>query len=179
VASTNADLRDAIAEGRFREDLFFRLNVFQVHLPPLRKRIEDLEALCAVMLPEMNSRHGCSVGAIAPAAFALLQAHNWPGNVRELRNALERAVILAGRGEIQPAHLPSFDGGVREAAIAPSPVDRIELEVGATIDQAERALIDATLRHTDGNRTRAAAILGISIKTLFNKLKEYESGGRP
>lgn len=178
VASTNSDLRQAIAEGRFREDLFFRLNVFQLHLPPLRARIGDLDPLCAAMLPEMNSRHGCSVGGISPAAFALLQSHAWPGNVRELRNALERAVILAGKGEIQPAHLPSFDAGGHETPAAPALVDKIELAVGATIDQAERSLIDATLRHTDGNRTRAAAILGISIKTLFNKLKEYESGGR-
>ncbi|MBA3973133.1 MAG: transcriptional regulator [Candidatus Solibacter sp.] len=178
IASTNADLPQAIAEGRFREDLFFRLNVFQLHLPPLRSRIEDLVPLCAAMLPELNARHGCTAGAISPAAFATLQAHHWPGNVRELRNALERAVILAGAGEIQPAHLPGFDAGSRGPGPLPAQEGFVDLAVGATIEQAERALIDATLRHTDGNRTRAAAILGISIKTLFNKLKEYESGGR-
>ncbi|MBE0659068.1 MAG: sigma-54-dependent Fis family transcriptional regulator [Bryobacteraceae bacterium] len=178
LASTNADLHDAIAEGRFREDLFFRLNVFQVHLPPLRDRFDDLDPLCAAMLPEMNSRHGCSVGGISPAAFALLEAHQWPGNVRELRNALERAVILAGKGDIQPEHLPRFNAGGRDVTASPPPADGVQLAIGTTIDQAERALIDATVRHTEGNRTRAAAILGISIKTLFNKLKEYESGGR-
>ena len=178
LASTNADLRDAIADGRFREDLFFRLNVFQVHLPPLRSRFEDLEPLCAAMLPEMNARHGCAVSGICPAAFARLQAHHWPGNVRELRNALERAVILAGKGEIQTAHLPRFDPGGRDATAPAAPADQVQLAIGTTIDHAERTLIDATLRHTEGNRTRAAAILGISIKTLFNKLKEYESGGR-
>lgn len=178
IASTNADLLDAIGEGRFREDLFFRLNVFQVHLPALRDRIGDLGPLCASMLPEMNVRHDCSVSGISQAAFALLENHVWPGNVRELRNALERAVIIAGKGEIQPAHLPRFDAAGREISVPEIPVEKVELPIGTTIDQAEQSLIDATLRHTDGNRTRAAAILGISIKTLFNKLKEYESGGR-
>ncbi len=174
LASTNANLALAKSEGRFREDLFFRLNVFQVHLPPLRDRIDDLGQLCAAMLPEMNARHSCRVTSISPAAFDILRNHEWPGNVRELRNALERAVIIAGHDEIQPAHLPRF----AQAGLPAQPesaLPTLSVSVGSTVAQAERTLIEATLRHTDGNRTRAAAILGISIKTLFNKLKEYES----
>lgn len=175
LASTNADLKSAIGEGRFREDLFFRLNVFEVHLPPLRKRIEDLGQLCAAMLPEMNSRHGCRVTGIAQDAFEILRGHDWPGNVRELRNALERAVILAGQGEIRPAHLPRFAVVPGQTPQLDSELPSLTLTVGSTVAQAERALIEATMRHTEGNRTRAAAILGISIKTLFNKLKDYET----
>jgi DNA-binding NtrC family response regulator len=132
------------------------------------------------MLPEMNARHGCRVTAIAPAAFDILRQHDWPGNVRELRNALERAVILAGLGEIRPEHLPRF--AITPAGIPVQPADAplasLSFSVGSTVAQAERILIEATMRHTDGNRTRAAAILGISIKTLFNKLKEYESSAQ-
>ena len=175
LASTNADLKSAIKEGRFREDLFFRLNVFQVHLPPLRERTGDLGPLCSAMLPEMNARHGCKVMGISAGAFVSMQGHAWPGNVRELRNVLERAVILAGHGEILPAHLPRFIVRDSEAVPPSATLDAITLPVGCTVNQAERTLIEATLHHTDGNRTRAAAILGISIKTLFNKLKEYET----
>jgi len=177
LASTNADLRGSITEGRFREDLYFRLNVFQVHLPPLRGRLDDLPQLCDTMLPELNARHGCRVTGIAPDAFEILRQHKWPGNVRELRNALERAVILAGTADIRPVHLPRF----ADADLPPQPepaLPGISLTIGSTVAQAERALIEATLRHTDGNRTRAAAVLGISIKTLFNKIKEYESAAQ-
>jgi DNA-binding NtrC family response regulator len=178
LASTNADLRAAIAEGRFREDLFFRLNVFQIHLPPLRERIDDLDVLCSAMLPEMNARHGCAVNGISPQAFEVLRQHDWPGNVRELRNALERAVILAGNSEIMTQHLPQFfQHGSKPPQAAPA-LNALTLTVGTTVAHAERRLIEATLMHTEGNRTRAAAILGISIKTLFNKLRDYETAGQ-
>lgn len=177
LASTNADLRGSINDNRFREDLYFRLNVFQVHLPPLRDRLDDLPQLCATMLPEMNARHGCRVTGISADAFEILRQHSWPGNVRELRNALERAVILAGTAEISPVHLPRFSDAGLPSQPEPA-LPGVSLTIGSTVAQAERALIEATLRHTDGNRTRAAAILGISIKTLFNKLKEYESSAQ-
>ena len=178
LASTNTDLRAAIADGRFREDLFFRLNVFQIHLPPLRERIDDLGVLCAAMLPDMNARHSCSVTGISSQAFEVLRQHEWPGNVRELRNALERAVILAGNGEIMTQHLPQFfQHGSKPPQTAPA-LNALTLTVGTTVAHAERRLIEATLLHTEGNRTRAAAILGISIKTLFNKLRDYETAGQ-
>lgn len=179
LASTNRDLRDSIQENAFREDLFFRLNVFHVHLPPLRDRKEDLQPLCDSIIPQLNERHQCQVTGLSQAAADTIHAHDWPGNARELRNALERAVILAGQGLIRPEHLPHFSQGRQEPASSEqsSSVDSFTLPVGTTVAQAERTLIELTLRHAGGNRTRASAILGISIKTLFNKLKEYGATG--
>jgi DNA-binding NtrC family response regulator len=172
LASTNTNLREAIAKGTFREDLYFRLNVFEIHLPPLRERRQDIPRLTADMLADLNRWHGCRVTDLAPEVEALFAAYDWPGNVRQLRNVLERAVILAGEGTITPAHLPRGFAG----APAPPPEDArdsVALDPGMTVEEAERALIHLTLRHTGNNRTRAAAMLGISPKTLFNKLKEY------
>ena len=181
LASTNRDLREAIRENRFREDLFFRLNVFHVDLPPLRERGQDVEAMCGAMIAQLNQRHGCQVTGYDEGALTALTAHDWPGNARELRNALERAVILAGAGLIRVEHLPRFGPASVGAAVQEEAagLEAITLPVGTSVDQGERALIELTLRHTGGNRTRAAAILGVSVKTLFNKLREYgaaESG---
>lgn len=174
LASTNRDLRESIKDNHFREDLYFRLNVFHVDLPPLRERKEDIDALIASLIPQLNERHDCQVSGVSPEAMQAMQNHHWPGNARELRNALERAVILAGSGTVRVEHLPRFGSGSDEppAAVTPA-LEAVSLPVGTTVSQGERALIELTLSHTGGNRTRAAAILGISIKTLFNKLKEY------
>jgi DNA-binding NtrC family response regulator len=180
VASTNKNLGEAIRQNQFREDLYYRLNVFEVHLPPLRERLEDVPVLAAVLLDDLNRKHGTQVMEISPEAMELLRQHRWPGNVRELRNALERAVILAGEGAIQVRHLPpAVAPAVREAArpaAGPSEEEFVVLTPGTTIDEAERALVLRTLQMTKGNKTRAAEILGISLKTLFNKLKGYEGG---
>ena len=172
LASTNHDLRDAISKGTFREDLFFRLNVFEVHLPPLRERVADIPLIARDLIADLNQRHECKVTDVAPDLMALFQRYHWPGNARELRNVLERAVILAGSGTIGQSHLPRGFAGAAEPAARPQE-NRIVLEPGMTIDEAERQLIGLTLRQTSGNRTRSAEILGISVKTLFNKLKEY------
>jgi DNA-binding NtrC family response regulator len=160
--------------------LYYRLNVFEVHLPPLRERLEDVPVLAAVLLDDLNRKHGTQVMEISPEAMELLRQHRWPGNVRELRNALERAVILAGEGAIQVRHLPpAVAPVVREAvrpAAGPGEEEFVVLTPGTTIDEAERALVLRTLQMTKGNKTRAAEILGISLKTLFNKLKGYEGG---
>jgi DNA-binding NtrC family response regulator len=172
LASTNKNLADAIAKGAFREDLFFRLNVFEVHLPPLRERKEDIPPLARELLAGLNRKHDCRVTEVSPEALAIFDRYDWPGNVRELRNLLERAVILAGGGAVTPAHLPRGFAGCPEPP--PSDPDApVVLEPGMTVDEAERALIELTLRHTKNNRTRSAEILGISGKTLFNKLKAY------
>jgi DNA-binding NtrC family response regulator len=171
IASTNRNLAQRVAENAFREDLYFRLNVFHVHLPPLRERREDIAAIAEALLPVLNARHGARVTGIDSEAMAALEAHDWPGNARELRNALERAVILAGEGTIIKRGLPIFSSNARQSA--PANDDEIRLRAGSTVDEAERALIELTLKHTNGNRTRAAALLGISQKTLFNKLREY------
>ena len=141
----------------------------------------DIPLLAEALLADMNKKHGTRVTDVAPDVLARLRSHDWPGNVRELRNLMERAVIIAGQGTIQSIHLP---GGI-QAGSRPSPhtetaaadPNALHLPVGTTVEQAERALIELTLEHTGNNRTRAAEILGISQKTLFNKLKEYASGG--
>jgi len=172
LASTNHDLRDGIGKGTFREDLFFRLNVFEVHLPPLRERVADIPLITRDLIADLNERHECRVTDVAPDVMAIFQRYQWPGNARELRNVLERAVIIAGTGTISAVHLPRGFAGVIDHAPR-TPDDRVMLEPGMTIGEAERLLIGITLRETAGNRTRSAEILGISVKTLFNKLKEY------
>jgi DNA-binding NtrC family response regulator len=179
VAATNKSLEEAIRKGTFREDLYYRLAVLPIPLPPLRDRKDDIPVLCAALIRDMNLRHECRVTEITSAALERLSHHHWPGNVRELRNVIERAVILAGEGPIGMAHLPAqFQN---PAELKPQPVvspengslAAIHVPVGMTIDQAERALIELTLQHTKNNKTRAAEMLGISLKTLFNKLKSY------
>jgi len=177
LASTNKNLTEAIKQNQFREDLFYRLNVFEIHLPPLRERLEDVPLLARTLLDDLNRKHGTQVTEIAPDAMELLRHHRWPGNVRELRNALERAVILAGEGTVLARHLPPavVPANVREAQVTTeASADFLVLTPGTTIDDAERALVRRTLIMTKGNKTRAAEVLGISLKTLFNKLKGYD-----
>jgi len=186
IASTNSPLETAIRENRFREDLYYRLNVFPVPLPPLRDRLEDIPALVSALLADMNRKHSLKVTDAAPAVLDVLRTHSWPGNVRELRNVIERAAILAGEGTIRLEHLPPLfqqaggaaGGAARASTAAPAASSgnggsELRIPVGSTIDYAERALIELTLEHTKNNKTRAAEILGISQKTLFNKLREY------
>jgi transcriptional regulator with PAS, ATPase and Fis domain len=176
LAATNSPLDAAIREGRFREDLFYRLNVFPIPLPPLRDRKDDLPSLTAALLGDLNRKHGTKVTDVSKEVLERFRAYNWPGNVRELRNVVERAVILAGEGTILPQHLAAgFGGSTAPTTSAPasSTGEELRIPIGSTIEQAERALIELTLEHTRHNKTRAAEVLGISQKTLFNKLKEY------
>jgi DNA-binding NtrC family response regulator len=178
IASTNSPLDAAIREGKFREDLFYRLNVFPIPLPSLRERKEDLPVLSKALLEDLNRKHSTKVTDVAPDVMERFRAYNWPGNVRELRNVIERAVILAGEGTVQSAHLPpGFGGATIQAPTVNADTGELRVPVGYTIEQAERALIELTLEHTKHNKTRAAEILGISQKTLFNKLKEYGAQG--
>jgi DNA-binding NtrC family response regulator len=176
VAATNRDLREGIAKGTFREDLYFRLNVFEVHLPPLRERREDIPLITRSLIESLNRKHECRVTDIAPDVEALFAEYPWGGNVRELRNVLERAVILAGEGVIQRGHLPSGFAGL-PGHLVESASGEVTLRPGVTVDEAERKLILMTLKHTGGNRARAAELLGLSVKTLFNKLKLYNEPG--
>ncbi len=178
VAATNSPLDNAIREGKFREDLFYRLNVFPIPLPPLRDRKDDLPVLTAALLEDLNHKHSTKIVDVAADVMDRFRAYHWPGNVRELRNVLERAVILAGEGTIQTMHLPpGFGGAPLPAPSLTAEGSELRVPVGYTIEQAERALIELTLEHTKHNKTRAAEILGISQKTLFNKLKEYGAQG--
>jgi DNA-binding NtrC family response regulator len=175
IASTNKVLEEALKKGEIRDDLYYRLNVFQISLPPLRARMDDLPILVEALLRDLNKKHNCRVVDLTPEVQEQFRCHSWPGNVRELRNALERAVILAGEGVIELRHLPA---NFSRAAATPRAEEegdptQVRLRLGSTIDEAERLLIQRTLQHTRNNKTRAAEILGISLKTLHNKLKEY------
>jgi DNA-binding NtrC family response regulator len=148
-----------------------------MQLPPLRERMDDIPVLCGALLEELNRKHATQVTEIGADAMEVLKRHQWPGNVRELRNALERAVILAGEGAVQSRHLPpsllpALPQG--EPAQPPAIEDFVMVRLGATIEDAERALILRTVQLTKGNKTRASEILGITLKTLMNKLNKYE-----
>jgi DNA-binding NtrC family response regulator len=176
IASTNKVLAEALKKNELREDLYYRLNVFHINLPPLRERMDDLPLLCDALLRDLNRKHGTRVVEISAEANEQFRRHAWPGNVRELRNTLERAVILAGEGTISIEHLPSnFNTSAVVRASEDGDPATVRLRVGTTIGEAEKVLIQRTLIHTKNNKTRAAEILGISLKTLHNKLKEYGS----
>ncbi len=175
IAATNRNVDEALKKGDLREDLYYRLNVFQIALPPLRQRMSDLPLLAEALIAHLNRKHDCNVTSVTQDVMEAFKKFSWPGNVRELRNVLERAVIMAGEGAIQMSHLP-YDFGVSVGSRPPAQIfepDTVRLPVGTTVSEAEKALIQLTLQHTKNNKTRAAEILGISLKTLFNKLKEY------
>src|SRR6266481_9055207 len=172
VAATNKVPEESVKKGTLREDLYYRLNVFHIHLPPLRDRKEDIPAIADSLIALLNAKHECKVTGISQEVQEVFQSYNWPGNVRELRNALERAVILAGQGNIERQHLsPTFTSPAVEAPATDG--DCVQFRLGTTVEEAERGLILRTLEHTKNNKTKAAEILGISLKTLHNKLKEY------
>jgi DNA-binding NtrC family response regulator len=174
LAATNKEPEEAVARGQLRNDLFYRLNVFNIHMPALREHKEDLPDLVTALLRDMNEKHGRHAAGVSEAVLAAFAAHAWPGNVRELRNTLERAVIVCESAMIEPRHLPPGFGHVVPRAPVQE-ANAIRLGVGTTVDEAERLLILKTLEATHNNKTRAADILGISLKTLHNKLKEYGS----
>ena len=167
IACTNRDLEKEVAAGRFREDLFWRLNVFHVHVPPLRERAEDIPELVRVFM----ARAGKEKARLSPATQALLAAYPWPGNVRELANVIERAAILSSGAVILPEHLPEK---IRAQAPPAPPRDDAQ---SLSVEAAERRAIREALRQTGGNRTEAAKLLGLSRRTLFYRLKQY--GGEP
>src|SRR6266404_5124177 len=172
LAATNKVPEEAVAKGELRGDLYYRLNVFNLHLPPLREHKDDVPQLIEALLADMNAKHGRHVGGVSEIVFQMFQSHNWPGNVRELRNTMERAVIVCDSPLIEPRHLPPNFGnlGLKTPAVDGG---SIRLEVGTTVGEAEKMLILKTLAASNNNKTRAAEILGISLKTLHNKLKEY------
>jgi transcriptional regulator with PAS, ATPase and Fis domain len=172
VASTNKVMEEALKKGELREDLYYRLNVFHISLPPLRQRLEDIPVLSEALLADLNRKHSCRVTGLDASVLDLFKRYHWPGNVRELRNAIERAVILAGEGPILPIHLP-YDFAAAHGSQQRAPVqdpESVRLPVGSTVGEAEKALILVTLQHTKNNKTRAAEILGIGRATLYRIL---------
>ena len=170
LAATNRDPKEALDAGHLREDLYYRLNVFTIELPPLRERLGDVRLLVESFVQNFNERDGKSLRGIDEDALVALKSYRWPGNVRELRNVVERAVIVA-RGDMVTR--PDLPPSVTEPKRMPGAADGVELPVGTTVEQAEKNLILKTLDATGRNKTRAADILGISLKTLHNKLKKY------
>jgi DNA-binding NtrC family response regulator len=175
IAATNVVPQDAVNSGKLREDLFYRLNVFALDLPPLRERREDIPLLVQSFLNEFNRVNAKAVRAVDQEAMYLLERYPWPGNIRELRNVIERATILADSEFIEPKHLPPTLITRGEESLP-----TMTISPGTTVDEAERRLILLTLDHTRNNKTRAAEILGISLKTLHNKLNRMkdETGAR-
>jgi len=174
LAATNKDPGEAVADGHLRQDLYFRLNVFHIHLPPLREHKDDLPLLVEHLITEMNHKHGRSARGVTSEVMDQFHSHTWPGNIRELRNIIERAVIACDRDLIGRQHVPS-DFLRRGSAIGLGKLSGIKFPVGATVEDVERELILQTLAATGNNKTRAAELLDISLKTLHNKLKEYEA----
>jgi len=174
LAATNKNPEQAVADGHLRQDLYFRLNVFHIHLLPLREHKDDLPALIEHLLAELSEKHGKKIAGVGADTMELFRSYPWPGNVRELRNVLERSAIASDRGTIGRQDLPPDFG--RATASAAAGLGGIRFPVGTTVDDAERELILQTLAATSQNKTRAAELLGISLKTLHNKLKEYEAG---
>ena len=185
LATSNRNLADAVKEGVFREDLLYRLNVVNLALPPLRERPGDIINLCEHFVKKYSAANGIDLKPISAEAKRRLIAHRWPGNVRELENAMHRAVLLSTGAEIEEFAIRLPDGQplapapdtavARSASMAAEAVTRTL--VGQTVAEVEQQLILDTLTHCSGNRTHAATILGISIRTLRNKLKEYGDAG--
>jgi DNA-binding NtrC family response regulator len=170
LAATNRDPMKALEQGKLREDLYYRLNVFTLEPPPLRERKEDIPLLVSAFIREVNERNHRNVVGLEDDALVALRSYQWPGNVRELRNVIERAVIVTRGSRIRKEDLPP-------SILAPQSRSKgdgaVDFPVGTTVDEAEKSLILKTLDATGQNKTRAAEILGISLKTLHNKLKRY------
>jgi DNA-binding NtrC family response regulator len=174
LAATNRDPLESVRRGTFREDLLYRLNVITVDLPPLRRRKEDIPLLAQHLTTILAERHGRPARFLSPAAVEALQSHHWPGNVRELRNVVERAVIICSGEAIERHHLAPYPLDQRARA---REQDTLTLPIGTPIEEVERQMILRTLKKTENNKTRAAELLQISLKTLHNKLRSYRERG--
>ncbi len=172
IAATNRIPEKAVADGKLREDLFYRLNVFPLRLPPVRDRREDIQLLADHFLREICEAEG-QVKRFSPAAYSAMLAHDWPGNVRELRNVVQRAYVMARDSVISDNWLEL--GTAKSSKHDDVPV--LSIRVGTSIAEVERLLILATLEHFEGQKERTAAVLGVSLKTLYNRLKEYTADG--
>jgi DNA-binding NtrC family response regulator len=170
IAATNKDLKAEIQKGNFREDLYFRLNVVNIHVPPLRERKDDLPLLINAFLREFSLENGKAVEGIDEKARAAMYSYDWPGNVRELRNCMESAVVMSKGSIITEADLPP---SVREKNDA----GWIRIPLGSSMEESEKIIIRDTLGHLQGNKSKAAEMLAIGRKTLHRKLAAWGDGG--
>ena len=177
LAATNRPLDEALDKKQLREDLYYRLNVFNIFLPPLRHRKEDIPAISEALIRVLNQRNDCRVTHLDPESLGMLMSYSWPGNIRELRNILERAVIIAREGALSPHHFPpGFNLPRRPASTMPAPPagsSALTFEPGRPLQEMEEAYIRLTLSHTNNNRIKTAEILGISLRTLYKRLAEF------
>ena len=167
ISATNRELKSEIEEGRFREDLFYRLNVVNIHVPPLRERKEDIPLLISAFLQEFSEENQKSIEGVDPRARLALYNYHWPGNIRELRNCIESAVVMTKGNIITYDDLPP-------TVTSGSDADYVKIEVGSSLEDAEREMIRATLHRENGNKSRTADVLGIGRKTLHRKVQEYQ-----
>jgi transcriptional regulator with PAS, ATPase and Fis domain len=172
LAATNRDVAQAVRDGKLREDLFYRLNVFTIQLPPLRERLEDLPLLINSFIRQYATLNNKDVVDVDDECLSAMRAHPWPGNVRQLRNVIERALIVCSGRIIGKHDLPE-----EFQSIAQVDSGYLKIRVGTTLDEMERELIVKTIEFAGGNKTRAAQILGVSAKTLYNKLERYGAQG--
>jgi len=175
VAATNRDLAGEVRAGRFREDLFYRLDVVAVRLPPLRERREDIPVLAAFFLRRFADQNGRTITAFTPGALQGLESYDWPGNVRELQHAVERAVVLSAGPEVD---LPDLPEAIRRCAVDPArgPGSSLSIPLGTPLEEIERMVIRETLRHTRGDKSLAARLLGVAPRTIYRKLDRDEAG---
>jgi DNA-binding NtrC family response regulator len=189
ICTTNRDIQSFVEQGRFRQDLYYRLNVIPLKLPALQDRPEDIPVLAEHFIETFCRQYGVPKLELTPQAKTWLQEHDWPGNVRELQNLMERAVLLAGQGPIEKAHFlldsdnPDWEGLEAAESAGQEPSTPVGSEGGlpeaplSTLAEMEKRLIKQSLENTSGNRTQAAKLLGISVRTLRNKLNEYRKQG--
>jgi two-component system response regulator AtoC len=171
LAATARDLAEEVQQGRFREDLLFRLNVINIHIPPLARRLDDLPLLCTHFLEKLKKTHGVEIQGISPAAMNLLLQYSWPGNVRELENVIERALILAEKNVILPENLPPEFGSKQAARRLDDYFSGFSIKKAQKI--MEKSLISRALDATGGNKSKAAELLEISYPSLLQKIKSY------
>jgi two-component system response regulator AtoC len=175
IAASSKDLEALVQAGELDKDLYYRLAIFTIKIPPLRERTEDIPLLAAELLHELAGKYGKPVTTLPSETQRLLQAYTWPGNVRELRNVIEQAVLLARTADLSPLLLPQM------LHRAPSRAEVIKIAIGTAMDAVEREVILRTLEANDGNKTATAEVLGISRRSIYNKLALYglDNDGSP
>jgi DNA-binding NtrC family response regulator len=168
LTATNENLTDAVTQGRFREDLFYRLDVFPISLPAVRNRTGDVSLIVDYFLKQFNQIYKTKILGVSPECINRLESHDWPGNVREIKNVIHRAVVMCSGEVLLPEHLPK-----RFFSKQPGP-PMVSIRIGSTLEEAEKEMIAQTLIWTNNNRQRTAAILGITRRTLYNKISKYK-----
>jgi DNA-binding NtrC family response regulator len=176
IAASNEDLKDLVEKKLFRKDLYYRLDVFRIVMPPLRENLQDLPLLVQEFIARFNRTFNKRIQNISDETLGLLQAYEWPGNIRELKNVIQRAVLLCKEDEILPEFLPTRFLSKKTAKPSPSTPSSITFDIGTPLRQVERTIIVHTLKAAKNNRTEAAKLLGISRRALYNKLRTFNIG---